>query len=241
MTHLDRREVFPLDSHQAMLDRMVAQITSWQEAGDSRSLFLECYRMMTQNMLQAIQDGEFHDSQWVENLVDHFAGYYFTALDAYQKDPALSPAAWHLAFDKAADNRLLTIQNLLLGVNAHISYDLTLALGDLLEPDWAGLDETGRRQRYEDHSHVNRVIGRTIDAVQDTLIEPHEPSMDLLDHLLGPIDEWLISNLIDRWRDEVWEQAVQRVETSSQDERERLRLKAENEALQRARYILLDL
>jgi len=218
---------------------MLAEVASWQEDGDSRSLFLECYRMMTENMLQAVQDGEFHDSAWVENLVDHFSGYYFTALDAYRQDPGQSPAVWRLAFDKASENRLHSIQNLLLGVNAHINYDLILALGDLLEPDWSQLDETQRRQRYEDHSHVNQVIGRTIDIVQDTLIEPREPLMDIVDRLLGPMDEWLISYLIDRWRDEVWDQAVLRVESSSLDERERLRLAAEDEAIQRARRILL--
>jgi len=229
-----------MDSHQAVLDRMLAQIASWQEAGDSRSLFLDCYRMMSENMFQAVQDGEFHDSQWVEQLVDHFSSYYFAALDAYRQDPGQSPAVWRLAFDKVAENRLLSIQNLLLGVNAHINYDLILALGDLLEPDWSRLDETQRRQRYEDHTHVNLVIGRTIDSVQDTLIEPHEPVMDIVDRLLGPIDEWLISNLIERWRDEVWEQAVQRVESSSLEERERLRLAAEQEAIQRAGRILLE-
>ena len=229
-----------MDSHQAILDRMLVQIASWQEAGDSRSLFLDCYRMMSENMFQAVQDGEFHDSQWVEQLVDHFSSYYFSALDAYRQDPGQSPAVWRLAFDKVAENRLLSIQNLLLGVNAHINYDLILALGDLLEPDWSRLDETQRRQRYEDHTHVNLVIGRTIDSVQDTLIEPHEPVMDIVDRLLGPIDEWLISNLIERWRDEVWEQAVQRVESSSLEERERLRLAAEHEAIQRAGRILLE-
>ncbi len=229
-----------MDSHQAVLGRMLAQIASWQEAGDSRFLFLECYRMMTENMLQAVQDGEFHDSQWVDQLVDHFSSYYFAALDAYRQDPSQSPAVWRLAFDRTAENRLLSIQGLLLGVNAHINYDLILALGDLLEPDWSRLDETQRRQRYEDHTHVNQVIGRTIDIVQDTLIEPREPLLDIVDRLLGPIDEWLISQLIDRWRDEVWEQAVQRVECSSQEERERLRLAAEHEAIQRAGRILLE-
>lgn len=229
-----------MDSHQAVLDRMIEQIASWQEAGDSRSLFLECYRMMTENMLQAVQDGDFHDPQWVDQLVAHFSSYYFAALDAYRQDPGQSPAVWRLAFDKTAENRLFSIQNLLLGVNAHINYDLILALGDLLEPDWSRLDDTQRRQRYEDHTHVNHVIGRTIDYVQDTIIEPREPVMDIVDRLLGPIDEWLISKLIASWRDEVWEQAVLRVECSSSTERERLRLAAEHEALQRAGRILLE-
>jgi Family of unknown function (DUF5995) len=229
-----------MDDHLAILDRMQSLLSSWKEAGDSRAIFLECYLMMTQNMIQAIQAGEFHNSQWVEQLLVHFAGFYFHALDIYQQDSLQSPAVWRLTFDRAQNERLHAIQNLLLGVNAHINYDLVMALGDMLEPDWGQLNEEQRRQRYEDHNHVNQVISRTVDAAQDSIIEPREPGMDLLDHLLGPLDEWLISGLIERWREGVWKQAVLRIEQTSQEEREYLRCEVERDCLQRAGRILLE-
>jgi AcrR family transcriptional regulator len=239
-THHERNEVILINHHQAIMDRMQSQLSSWKEAGDSRAVFLECYSMMTDNMIQAIQAGEFHDAQWVEQLLVHFASFYFHALDVYQQDSFQSPAVWRLTFDRAQNHRLHAIQNLLLGVNAHINYDLVMALGDMLEPDWGQLDEAMRRQRHEDHTHVNQVISRTLDAAQDSIIEPREPAMDIIDRLLGPLDEWLISSLIERWREGVWEQAVLRIEQASQDEREHLRREVENDCLQRAGRILLE-
>jgi hypothetical protein len=229
-----------MEDHQVVLSRMTTQLSTWKEAGDRRAIFLECYAMMTRNILAAIQHGEFHDAAWVGNLMAHFAGYYFVALQAYEQHPGRSPAVWRLTFDRARQGKLHAVQNLLLGVNAHINYDLILALGDQLQPDWHALDEAGRRERYDDHGHVNQVIARTIDAVQDTVLEPAEPSMDLIDRLLGPLDEWMISRLIDGWRERVWRQAVLRVESASPAAREVQRLEFERDCLKRADRILLD-
>jgi len=44
----------------------------------------------------------------------------------------------------------LTVQNLILGVNAHINYDLVLATADMLEPEWSQLDEERRQARHDD-------------------------------------------------------------------------------------------
>jgi len=59
------------------------------------------------------------------------------------------------------------LQNLLLGVNAHVNYDLTFAVVDLLAPEWAGLSEAERRARYEDFCQVNRIIAETVDEVHE--------------------------------------------------------------------------
>jgi hypothetical protein len=132
----------------------------------------------------------------------------------------------------------MALQNLLLGVNAHINYDLVLALVDMLEPEWAELSEDRLQGRYDDHCHINRVIGRTIDTVQDNVIERQAPAMDLIDKLLGPLDEWTISRLISHWRDEVWEQALRLLSTSALEERERLRQEIEAVTLKRSDVIL---
>jgi hypothetical protein len=52
------------------------------------------------------------------------------------------------------------------------------------------------------------------------------------------VDEWLISEIITRWRDEVWHNALRYVETLAPDEREALRRDIETEALQLGRAIL---
>ena len=130
------------------------------------------------------------------------------------------------------------MQHLLLGMNAHINYDLVLTLDELLRPEWPGLDGAARRRRREDHRRVNQVIADTIDVVQDTVVERHEPWMDWADRLLGPLDEYLLSGLVSRWREEVWEAAEELLDDPDPDTRERLRRRLEDSVLERGELLL---
>jgi hypothetical protein len=222
----------------SVTQRMQQQIERWQEAADQRSDFLRCYLLMTENMLAALEAGEFHDPSWVDRLLDHFADYYFSALEAYEQDPAGTPAVWRMTFDSTCQPDALVLQNLLLGVNAHINYDLVFTLADMLSPDWQELSLLQRQERYQDHCQVNAVIRGTIDSVQDTIIEAELPAMNLVDTLFGQSDEWIVGKLITRWRDEVWEKAQNLLTVVNEQERLRLNDDIEQEALQRAKIIL---
>jgi hypothetical protein len=122
-------------------------------------------------------------------------------------------------------------------VNAHINFDLVLALVDLLEPEWPRLDNAGRSQRFADYAQVNAIIAATIDAVQDTILEPAMPAMQLLDVLMGPVDELLVARLIRSWRQSVWEAATRLLEAGEPEARTRLISQVEQHALQVARWI----
>ncbi len=213
------------------MDRMQACICRWEEEGDERSIFLRCYAMMTANMLAAIEAGEFHDRAWVRRLLTHFADYYFIALDAYDVGDEGVPAVWRQTHDAARRAGTLALQNLLLGVNAHINYDLVLATADLLEEEWPGLSSEARRQRRDDYNHVNEIIERTVDAVQDEILERRQPMLQVVDTVFGPVDEWLIGRQITRWRNDVWEEAVRRVEMADAEEREHHRRSVETAVL----------
>ena len=220
--------------------RMQSLIDQWEATADHRLAFLRCYRLMTGNMLAAIEQQEFHDSPWVGRLLHGFADYYFNALEAYEagravkergvgitndsepSQPFATPLVWQQVQEAASQPGTRPIQNLLLGVNAYINYDLVLALVDILEAEWDGLPESQRTLRYEDHCHVNRVIGRTIDSVQDQVLEPAMPVMDIFDKLMGPVDEILVSHLLAHWRESVWHNTVRLLEAREPGERARL-------------------
>jgi hypothetical protein len=210
---------------------MQSLIRQWEQDADQRAIFLRCYWMMTLNMRLAIQQGEFRDPDWVARLLENFAGYYFDALQAYDQDPAAAPAVWRQAHQAAADERVLALQKLLLGVNAHINYDLVFSLVDMLRAEWAGFSPAQRGSRYTDYCHVNEVIGHTIDAVQDQVLEPAMPVADLFDRLLGPLDERLISALLTRWRENVWQYAVRLLEAAEVAEQARLIREVEQDAI----------
>lgn len=227
-----------MTSHEQVTERMEALVQQWESTGDNRSIFLGCYLLMTRNMLVAINHDEFKDSKWVNRLLNRFAEYYFVAVDEYEDKRPEIPIVWQIAMEKANHADTFVIQNLLLGVNAHINYDLVYTLEETLYVEWENLSETEREIRFLDHCQVNEVIGRTIDAVHDTIIESRVPRLDLIDKVLGPIDEWSISWLISKWRYEVWENAVSLLEIREQHQREMLRRTIEKKAVDRAEMIL---
>jgi hypothetical protein len=225
-------------SRSPALLRMTALASQWEQEDDRRAIFLQCYAMMTRNMLDALEKGRFQDADWVDRLLSHFAEYYFQSLETYEDPDLRTSAVWQHAHSVAIDSDAMAIQNLILGVNAHINYDLVLATADILDPEWSRLDEASRQDRYEDYCLVNDIIGETTDNVQDLVLERIDPRLDVLDKLLGPVDELLTSHLIKHWRGEVWENALRMVEMTTLDEREQLRLHIETASIQRADFIM---
>ncbi len=228
-----------MPSEDPVIERMLALLQQWQAAGDANAIFLGCYQLMTSNTLAALGQGEFRDAAWVDRLLHRFADYYFVALDAHTRDPLTAPSVWQAAFAAAADPRVQPLQHLLLGVNAHINYDLVLTLVEVLRPEWASLSEAQRAARYADHCGINAVIARTIDSVQDQVLTPAMPGLPLADALLGRLDERLASGLITRWRETVWNHTQRLLEARDSDQVQRVLLDVEGEALRLGRVIAL--
>lgn len=219
-----------------VLERMDRYLAQWREADDARHVFLSCYRMMTARMLLAIDERAFQDPEWVRELLEHFANYYFDAVECYECGRDV-PEVWRQVHHLTCQDRLHRIQSLLLGVNAHINYDLVLTLYDMLQPEWSELSPVRREERYLDHCKVNEIIASTIDAVQDEILSPADPLMKWIDIGMGRIDEYLISRLISDWRQDVWAEAQQMLLTSGAEERERLRRLVEAGVMRRSDYL----
>ena len=227
-----------MNEENPVLDRMKSLLNGWEAANDRRLIFLSCYKMMTQNIIAAIEAKDFEDTAWVSTLMDNFGEYYFRALEAYESEQANPPAAWRIAFKAAQNPHTHVLQNLVLGVNAHINYDLVFALSDILAHEWQQLSPEQRKMRYRDHCHVNDIIYHTIDEVQDQVIDRFEPEYGLVDKVLGPIDEWMTSLLISDWREEVWEHATQMLDLVDRPGQQAILEHVEQVSIKRAQDIL---
>lgn len=219
-----------------VLSKMDQYVAKWKSVQDSRYVFLSCYYLMSSNMVLALKNKEFNDEVWVKKLLDHFADYYFKGVTCYDCGDR-TPKVWEYAHKASLDKDLSEIQLLLVGVNAHINYDLVFALYDMLQPEWDALSDLQKKQRYQDHRHVNTVIAKTIDRVQDEVLEPLNPNLDWIDRLFGRVDEYLISRLITNWREKVWENAQQILTIETTESREAFRLKLERDVLHRGDVI----
>jgi hypothetical protein len=155
--------VTKMTDHNTVTEKMRLLVQDWKAASDRRAIFLHCYWLMTCNMLEAIQTGEFRDRDWVSGLLHRFTDYYFDALSAYEQSDPATPAIWLHAHQAARSPEVLVLQNLFLGINAHINYDLVLTLVEVLDVEWDLLDDEQRKRRYADHCLVIRLLtGRSI-------------------------------------------------------------------------------
>lgn len=194
--------------------------------------------MMTGNMIQAIQAHRFKDEGWVSHLLHRFAAYYLDALEKYEAGDAQTPAVWRQVHDASRNQQLHVLQHLLLGINAHINYDLVLAIYDAMEPDWTTLSAHKLEERMQDHDLVNRIIRETIDAVQDEVIELEAPFMKVVDSLMGRVDEWLLTELITNWRTDVWNESCTMLGAKSDQEKETMRSALEEKVMKKAAQLL---
>jgi hypothetical protein len=227
-----------MNENSPVLTRMNELLDAWEAAKDRRLIFLTCYRMMTRNIIAAIEASDFEDPPWVNTLMDNFAGLYFRALETDQGEKTGSPSVWQIAFQAANNPRIPALQNLVLGVNAHINYDLVFALSDLLATEWHQLTPEQRQMRYRDHCHVNDVIYSTIIPVQNQVINRFEPQLEVFEKLLGPVDEWMTELLISDWREEVWKHATRLVDVEDEADRQAVVRQVEEISLKRAQDIL---
>src|SRR5918997_5168173 len=106
---------------------------------DPARFFLGVYLRTTVAVGAAIDAGAFEDPAWVEEWDVDFAGLYLDALTAHRRAPASAPHPWRLAF--GADPGLRPEAHVLLGVNAHINYDLPQSMVRVIPPaDMADAD-----------------------------------------------------------------------------------------------------
>ena len=221
-----------------VLARMDKQLAAWQAADDRRFIFLDCYIMMTRNVLAAIQANAFEDTPWVATLMENFAGYYFQALEAYENGSSGPADVWGIAFQAAQHPHVHAVQSLVLGVNAHINYDLVFALSDLLAAEWAQVSPEQHQMRYRDYCQINEIINNTIDAVRSQIIDRYDPLIGEADKLLGPVDKWMTYLLLSEWREEVWKHATRLLDPAQTDDRNTITQQVHKLALARAQDIL---
>jgi hypothetical protein len=180
-----------------VIDGLAGAQEAFLKRRDRRGVFVTAYLEITRELRRRIQAQKFHDGDWVSRYVVAFANLYRKALLAHHEgNRAALPRAWQLSLDTSAAGMALVIQDLLLGINAHINHDLPLALREV------GIEGLFR---YEDHTAVNDALRETTGIVQDRIAAFYSSGLGALDHLLGDVDEDLASFKFEAARAHAWE------------------------------------
>jgi len=116
----------------AFRPRIDSAVNSFYKQQSDLWFFARLYQEVSNGIDNLAHDGQFEDSQFVRRIENTFGYYYFTALDSFTRNGALT-AGWQQAFDTSACAQYGFIQVLVLSINAHINHDLYLGLREIFK------------------------------------------------------------------------------------------------------------
>jgi Family of unknown function (DUF5995) len=188
---------------QDLIARMAALLEPLEAAGDQRRYFHATYQRTTIAVAEEISRGGFADPGWVERWDVAFADLYLDALEAdlAGRGPA---RPWAVAFGAPAG--LPPLRHVLLGMNAHINYDLPQALVAVITDEQ--FDDAALLARREaDHRAIDEVLASRVAAEDEELTRVSGP-VPLLDRMLRPFNHLGTQRFLREARAKVWANAI---------------------------------
>ncbi len=194
------------DDPPAVLAHMRGVLAGLEREEHPQRHFLATYLRTTRAVVAALPG--FEDPPWVWRWTVDFADLYFDALDASCEDSgedsgedrAPPSRPWRIAF--AADPGLPPVAHVLLGMNAHINYDLPLSLARMVPP--AAVDDPALlASRQRDHERIDVVLASRV-AAEDGELQAAGGGRSVLDRLLAPANRAATRRILREARQKVW-------------------------------------
>jgi hypothetical protein len=186
-----------------LIARMALLLESLEAAGDKQRYFHATYLRTTIAVAEEIRLGRFADAHWVERWDVAFADLYLDALEENMAD-RMPSRPWAIAFSAPAS--LPPLRHVLLGMNAHINYDLPQALIAVISDEQFNQAALLAR-READHRKIDDVLASRVAAEDDELARMSGPA-PLLDRLLRPASRLGTQRFLREAREKVWANAT---------------------------------
>ncbi|HMC09167.1 MAG TPA: DUF5995 family protein, partial [Actinomycetota bacterium] len=197
----------PVSSVPEVIARL-EQIRTYAEAHEERgqhdgvACFTFLYHRITSRVLEGIDSGRFADDEFVALLDVVFANRYLSALRASVLEPDTVPDAWSVLFERRAHRLITPLQFAAAGVNAHVNFDLAVAVVDTCsqlasEPN-AGI-------KHQSYQEINKIFAEEMQYLREHFESTWERLIDgtVLGRVLNAIDDWMVVGT----RDVAWEAA----------------------------------
>lgn len=185
-----------------VLEELDDIIETTVEEGSPLVIFAFVYRRTTARIAEGIAEGTFEDPERMERFDVDFAAKYIRAFWRYRHEKPV-PLVWKIAFHVAEDpsgTKPIILQNLLLGMNAHINLDLGIAAAETAPAEQI-------QTLKKDFMTVNNLLEELIDEMQERICRA-SPLLFLLDWIGKQNDEDIINFSLRRARDFAWGAAV---------------------------------
>jgi hypothetical protein len=140
------------------------------------------------------------EPEFLELLDVEFAKRYFDALQRWNNDDESTPDVWEVLFKRATDEQMSQLVAAMLGVNAHINHDLSLAL----VATWAETGAPADDRVHPDYLLVNEIFYEEIPPLRRGYSTEWQLA---LDGFVGGLDDWSQRVLVTVTRARAWDQA----------------------------------
>jgi hypothetical protein len=184
----------------ALVARMEHLLRALDAGRDPARFFLGTYLRTTRAVGAALDRGSFEDPEWVSEWDVDFAELYLDALAAHRAGSDGVPRPWRRAF--GADPELAPEAHVLLGMNAHINFDLPQSLIHMIPPDDFG-DPALLARRRRDHERIDGVLASRV-GPEDAALERAGGRRTVLDRLLTPANRHASRLFLREARRKVW-------------------------------------
>jgi hypothetical protein len=192
-----------MPEHHDLIERMTEINERLIADSDERQHFHGAYLRSTRSVLQGAEAGEFLDPDWTERWGLEFAALYMNAFDAWEAGGE-TPGPWQVAFDASRDPAITPLHHSLLGINAHINYDLPQAhLAVISDAEFK--DDALIARRAADHDHVDEILVARVreeDKLMELVEEPGDRTR--LDRLLLPFNRLGTKRFLKDGRKKTW-------------------------------------
>lgn len=173
---------------------------------DERQHFHLAYLHSTKAVMADVDADRFVDSAWAERWGVAFAELYLSAFDAWEQGGD-TPGPWRVAFEAAENPDIPPLRQSLLGINAHINYDLPQAFLAVITDEEFD-DPMLMEQRAADHAHVDSILVKRVRQEDKNLKRVEEPGdRTIVDKLMLPLNRIGTKRFLKEGRNKVWRNA----------------------------------
>jgi len=162
--------------------------------------FAALYHQVTVRVKEGIANNYYSDGKRMEQLDTQFANRYLEAYTQFQQNQPCTES-WQYAFDTTKKYWPTVLQNLLLGINAHINLDLGIAAVQTCP----GEDIHALK---DDFDKINTVLAGLIGDVEKSMAEIW-PTLSFILKRIGKADNFLIDFSMQQARDGAWKFATE--------------------------------
>lgn len=157
--------------------------------------FAALYRKTTLRIKEGIESGQFDDGQRMAQLDVVFANRYFEAVHQFRQGGQPS-RCWLVSFEAGHSDVPSTIRHLVLGMNAHINFDLAIATAEICcRRELPGLKG--------DFDYINRILTEVFTQIRPEIDESWS-GMKLMDKIHRDLGEALIRLCMAEARGRAW-------------------------------------